>query len=117
MFFFLFFFFFFFFCFFFLFVFFCFFFFFFFLFFFFFFVLFVCCFFFFVSVLLAELFSFCDRHSFGGLRTLQHSAEYFHFLRDHWADCGIFENRDLLMYTQEGLSSIANFIIAYEESQ
>ena len=41
----------------------------------------------------------------------------FHFLWDHWAHCGIFENRVLLMYTLEGVSSVANFITAYEESQ
>ena len=41
----------------------------------------------------------------------------FHFLWDHWAQCGIFENGDLLMYTLEGVSSVANFITAYEESQ
>ena len=41
----------------------------------------------------------------------------FHFLWDHWAYCGIFENGVLLMYTLEGVSSVANFIIAYEESQ
>ena len=41
--------------------------------------------------------------------------------RDHlgiyWAHCGIFENGVLLMYTLEGVSSVANFITAYEESQ
>ena len=41
----------------------------------------------------------------------------FHFLWDHWAHCGIFKNRVLLMYMLEGLSSVANFITAYEESQ
>ena len=41
----------------------------------------------------------------------------FHFLWDHWAHCGIFENGVLLMYTLEGVSSVANFITAYEESQ
>ena len=41
----------------------------------------------------------------------------FHFFWDHWARCGIFENRVLLMYTPEGVSSVANFITAYEESQ
>ena len=40
----------------------------------------------------------------------------FHFLWDHWAYCGVFENV-LLMYTLEGVSSFANFITAYEESQ
>ena len=33
------------------------------------------------------------------------------------AHCGIFENGVLLMYTLEGVSSVANFITAYEESQ
>ena len=46
-----------------------------------------------------------------------HSADYISFLWDHWAQCGIFENRVLLMYTLEGVSSVANFITAYEESQ
>ena len=32
------------------------------------------------------------------------------------AHCGIFENGVLLMYTLEGVSSVANFITAYEES-
>ena len=41
----------------------------------------------------------------------------FHFLLDHWAHCGIFENEVLLMYTLEGVNSVANFITAYEESQ
>ena len=40
----------------------------------------------------------------------------FHSLWDHWAHCGIFENGVLLIYTLEGVSSVANFIIAYEES-
>ena len=31
--------------------------------------------------------------------------------------CGIFENGVLLMYTLEGVSSVANFITAYEEFQ
>ena len=52
------------------------------------------------------------------LPVLHHSAElYFHFLWDHWAHYGIFENGVLLMYTLEGVSSVANFITAYEESQ
>ena len=33
------------------------------------------------------------------------------------AHCGIFENGCLLMYTLEGVSGVANFITAYEESQ
>ena len=41
----------------------------------------------------------------------------FYFLWDYWAPCGIFENGVLLMYTLEGVSSVANFITAYEESQ
>ena len=41
----------------------------------------------------------------------------FHFLWTHWAHCGIFENRVPLMYTLQGVSSVANFITAYEESQ
>ena len=41
----------------------------------------------------------------------------FHFLWDHWARCGIFENEVLLMYTLEGVSNVANFITAYEESE
>ena len=31
--------------------------------------------------------------------------------------CGLFENGVLLMYTQEGVSSVANFITAYKDSQ
>ena len=41
----------------------------------------------------------------------------FHFLLDPWAHCGSFENGALLMHTLEGVSSVANFITAYEESQ
>ena len=41
----------------------------------------------------------------------------FHLLWDHWADCGIFENGVLLIYTLEGVSIVANVITAYEESQ
>ena len=51
------------------------------------------------------------------LPVLYHSADYISFLLDHWAHCGIFENGVLLMYTLEGVSSVANFITAYEESQ
>ena len=40
----------------------------------------------------------------------------FHFLWDYCAHCGIFENGVLLMYTLEGVSSVANFITAYKES-
>ena len=45
------------------------------------------------------------------------SAHYTHFLWDHWYHCGIFENGVLLRYTLEGVSSVANFITAYEVSQ
>ena len=42
----------------------------------------------------------------------------FHDLWNHSAcGYGIFENRVLFMYTLEGVSSVANFITAYEESQ
>ena len=41
----------------------------------------------------------------------------FHFLWDHLAYCGVFENGVLLMYTLEGISSVANFLAAYKESQ
>ena len=41
----------------------------------------------------------------------------FHFLWDHWAHYGTFEDGVLLMYTLEGVSSVAKFITAYEESQ
>ena len=36
---------------------------------------------------------------------------------DHWAQCDVFENGVLLMYTLEGVSCVANFITAYEDSQ
>ena len=39
------------------------------------------------------------------------------FLWDPWAHCVIFENGALLMYTLEGVRSVANLITAYEESQ
>ena len=45
------------------------------------------------------------------------SADYISFLWDHWAHCGIFENGVMLMYKLEGVSSVAHFITAYEESQ
>ena len=41
----------------------------------------------------------------------------FYFLWDHWAHCAIFENVVLLLYSLEGVSSVANFITDYEESQ
>ena len=46
-----------------------------------------------------------------------HSADYICLLWDHWAQCGIFENEVLLIYTLEAASSVTNFITAYEESQ
>ena len=51
------------------------------------------------------------------LPDLYHNADYIHVLWDHWAHCGLFENGVLLMYTLEGVSSVANFITASEESQ
>ena len=51
------------------------------------------------------------------LPVLYHSADYISFHWDHWAHYGFFENGVLLMYMLEGVSSVANFIIAYEESQ
>ena len=58
---------------------------------------------------------------YGGHKRLpvhHHSVAYiFYFLGDHWAHSGIFDNGVLLMYTLEGVSSVANFITAYEESQ
>ena len=41
----------------------------------------------------------------------------FHFLHNQLAHCGIFKNGVLLMYTLQGVSSVANFITAYEQSQ
>ena len=46
----------------------------------------------------------------------QCAGKDFHFLWDHWAHCGIFENGVLLMFTLEDVSSVANFITAYEDS-
>ena len=40
---------------------------------------------------------------------------YFRFLWDHWAHCDIFKNGGVLMYTLEGVGSVANVITAYEE--
>ena len=52
------------------------------------------------------------------LYVLHHSVDmFFHFLWDHRAHCGSFENGDLLIYTIEDVSSVANFTAAYEESQ
>ena len=39
------------------------------------------------------------------------------FLWDKWAYSGIYENEVVLMYTLEGVSSVANFITAFEESK
>ena len=41
----------------------------------------------------------------------------FYFFWDHWAHWGVLENGVLIMYTLEGVNSVANFITAYEESQ
>ena len=41
----------------------------------------------------------------------------FHFLWDHWVHNGISEYGILIMYMLEGISSVANYITAYEESQ
>ena len=35
----------------------------------------------------------------------------FHFLWDHWAHCGFFENGVLLIYTLEDISSVANSLL------
>ena len=51
----------------------------------------------------------------GGGRTSAHSTIVriiFHFLLDHWAHCGMFENGVLLIYTLKDVSSVANFITA-----
>ena len=42
-----------------------------------------------------------------------HSADYMSFPMGS-LDCGIFENGILLMYTLDGVSTVANFITAYE---
>ena len=46
-----------------------------------------------------------------------HSADNISFSFGSLGPCGIFENGVLRMYTLEGVSSVANFITAYEESQ
>ena len=46
-----------------------------------------------------------------------YSADYISFSLRSLGHCGIYENRVLLMYTLKGVSSVANFITAYEESQ
>ena len=35
----------------------------------------------------------------------------YHILWDHWVHCGIFENRFLLRYTLESVSSVANILL------
>ena len=51
------------------------------------------------------------------LPVLYHSADYISFPLGSLGTFGIFENGVLLMYTLQGVSSVANFITAYEESQ
>ena len=41
----------------------------------------------------------------------------FYFRWDQWAHCGFFDDGVLLLYTLEGVSSVAYFITAYKESQ
>ena len=57
------------------------------------------------------------RLNFGRPTNVKNLYLYFIFFWDDWAHCGIFENGILLMYMLEGISSVANFIYAYEESQ
>ena len=45
-----------------------------------------------------------------------HSTDYISFPLGSLGS-SVFENGVLLMYTLEGVNSVANFIIAYEESQ
>ena len=45
------------------------------------------------------------------------SADYISFPLGSLAHCGILKNGVLLMYTLDGISSVANFITAYEEYQ
>ena len=60
----------------------------------------------------------------GSRRTSPHTAHHklqiiFLFTLGHQANCGMFENGVLLMYTLEGVSSVssvASFITAYEDS-
>ena len=51
------------------------------------------------------------------LPVLNHSAEYILFPLGILAHHGTFENGVYLMYTLEGVSSVAKSITAYEESQ
>ena len=41
----------------------------------------------------------------------------FYFLWDHWAHPGYFENRILIKPAQGCVCSLANYIVAYEETQ
>ena len=51
------------------------------------------------------------------LPVLYHSADYISFLLGSLGPLWIFENGVMLMYTLEGVSSVENFINAYEESK
>ena len=51
------------------------------------------------------------------LHVRYHSADYISFPLESLTHCGIFETGVLFMYTLEDVSSDANFITAYEESQ
>ena len=51
------------------------------------------------------------------LPVLQHSADYISFPLGSFGLLWYLGNGVLLMYTLEGVSSVANFIAAYEESQ
>ena len=46
-----------------------------------------------------------------------YSADYISFPLGSLAHCGVFEDGVLLMYTLEGVSSVAIFITACEDSQ
>ena len=51
-------------------------------------------------------------YAFDFIPVLHNSTDYIHFLLDHWAMCGIFENEVLLVYTLDGISSVADSITA-----
>ena len=51
------------------------------------------------------------------LPVYHNSADYISNPLGSLGHCGIFENGVLLMYTLEGLSSVANFFTAHEESR
>ena len=54
-------------------------------------------------------------NSLGTIGSLYHSADYISFFFwDHWTHYGTFEDGVLLMYTLEDVSSVANFITAFE---